>query len=43
MQYEKPQIVVLGPASSAIEGLMKPVGKEDSAGIPSTNAYESDE
>jgi len=43
MKYEKPELVVLGPAASAIEGLMKPVGKEDHAGIPSTSAYESDE
>jgi hypothetical protein len=43
MKYEKPELVVLGPASAAIEGLMKPTGVVDHAGIPSTNAYESDE
>jgi hypothetical protein len=43
MKYEKPELVVLGCASSAIEGLMKPGGKEDHAGLPTTNAYESDE
>jgi hypothetical protein len=43
MKYEKPELVVLGSASSMIEGLAKPVGREDHAGIPSTSAYESDE
>jgi hypothetical protein len=43
MKYEKPELVVVGPASSAIEGLMKPLGQQDHAGIPSTSAYESDE
>jgi len=43
MNYEKPELVVLGPAASAIEGLSKPGAREDHAGLPTTNAYESDE
>jgi len=43
MKYEKPELVVLGSASTAIESLMKGSGQLDLDGIKSTPAYQSDE
>jgi hypothetical protein len=43
MKYEKPELVVLGPASTAIESLMKGSGQPDHEEILSTPAYQADE
>jgi len=43
MKYEKPELVVLGPASTAIEALMKGHGVADAEEIKSTPAYQADE
>lgn len=44
MRYEKPELVVLGPASEAILGMMKGPGPKDNPEqFPSVSAYEADE
>ena len=43
MKYEKPELVVLGSASTAIEALMKGQGVADAEEIRSTPAYQADE
>lgn len=43
MKYEKPELVVLGSASTAIEALMKGSGQPDHEDILSTSAYQAEE
>jgi len=43
MKYEKPEIVSLGAASTAVQGVSKPGIPLDNEHRPSTPAYEADE
>jgi hypothetical protein len=43
MKYEKPEIVALGTACAAVEGVSKPGSPLDNAHRPATPAYEADE
>ena len=44
MNYEKPELVLVGPAVGAIESMIKPdVSEPDSDNKPTDPAYHSDE
>jgi hypothetical protein len=43
MTYTKPEVLLLGPASDAIQGTGKPGGHIDGSGDLSSGAYEADE